>query len=204
MTRKTFLGGIAALCATVFVSAGLLAQEKSGEQMSPQEQAMMEAWAKYMTPGEPHQKLAERAGKWTYTGRMWAEPGADPVEFEGTATITSIMGGRYILEKAQGPFMDRPFTGMGIFGYDNLTQSYVGAWVDNLGTGIMRYEGTASDDGSTIRWVGDAPDLLNGRYQQSRSVDRTIDPDHAVSTFYATTPDGDEYQHMELRYSRVK
>jgi hypothetical protein len=121
-----------------------------------------------------------------------------------TAEIKSILGGRYILEKVNGQFMGKPFSGIGIFGFDNLAQTYVGAWADNLGTGIVRSEGTASDDGSTIYWMGEAPDLLNGKYVQNRSVDKTIDPDHSVMTFYALTPDGEEFKNMELRYSRQK
>ena len=165
---------------------------------------MMEAWARYMTPGEPHRRLADKAGVWTYTADFRAAPGAEPEEFEGTTEIQAILGGRYTLEKVNGQFMDQPFNAIGIFGFDNLTQTYVGAWADNLGTGIMRYEGTASDDGSTIHWVGDAPDLLNGKYVKSRSTDRTIDDDHSVLTFYAMTPDGEEFKSMELRYTRRK
>jgi hypothetical protein len=192
MTRRTYFGGVVALCAAILVSAGLVAQEKSYEEMSPQEQAMMEAWMKYMTPGEQHQKLAAKAGEWTYTGKMWQAPGAEPVEFEGTAKIKAIMDGRYILEKVEGPFMGETFTGMGVFGYDNLTKTYVGAWIDN----------TSSGNGDMIHWTGDHPDLLNGVYTKNRSVDKVIDGDHALSTFYDTTPDGQEYKHMELHYSR--
>jgi hypothetical protein len=204
MTRRTYVGGIAALCASIIVSAGLVAQEKSYEEMSPEEQAMMQAWMKYMTPGEQHQKLAAKAGEWNFTGKMWQAPGAEPQEFTGTAKIKSIMDGRYILEKVEGPFMGETFHGMGIFGYDNLTQSYVGAWIDNMGTGIMRYEGTASGDGTTIHWTGDHPDLLNGTYKKGRSVDKEIDKDHTVATWFDVTPDGEEFTHMELSYSRKK
>jgi hypothetical protein len=157
-----------------------------------------------MTPGEPHQKLADKAGHWTYSGDVWTTPGADPIPFDGTAEIELIMGGRYSLEKVNGQFMGRPFTAMGVWGFDNLTQTYVGAWVDNMGTGIMRYEGTASDDGSTIHWMGDMPDLLNGKYVQNRSVDKTIDADHSVMSFYAASPEGEEFKHMELRFTRRK
>jgi hypothetical protein len=190
MTRRTYFGGVAALCAAILVSAGLVAQEKSQQEMSPQEQAMMEAWTKYMTPGEHHQKLAEKAGDWNYFGKMWQAPGAEPVEFEGTGTIKTLMGGRYIVERVEGPFMDQQFRGMGIFGYENLTRTYVGAWIDNMGTGIMRYEGTPSGDGTTIHWTGDHPDLLNGVYKKSWSIDKTIDRDNLQSAFYDTTAPG--------------
>ncbi len=204
MTRRAYVGGVAALCATILVSAGLLAQEKGYEEMSPQEQAMMQAWMKYMTPGEEHQRLVAKAGEWTYTAKMWQAPGAEPMEFEGTAKIKPIMDGRYILERVEGPFMGEQFHGIGIFGFDNLTKTYVGVWVDNLGTGIMKYEGTSSGNGSTIHWMGDHPDLLNGVYTKNRQTDKTIDEDHSLSTFYDTTPGGQEFKHMEMHYSRKK
>ncbi|MHC4385037.1 MAG: DUF1579 family protein, partial [Planctomycetota bacterium] len=91
-----------------------------------------------------------------------------------------------------------------IFGYDNLTKSYVGVWLDNMGTGIMRYEGTSSGNGSDIHWMGEAPDFINGVYKKNRTIDKTIDENHTLSTFYDMTPDGEEYKHMELRYSRKK
>jgi hypothetical protein len=204
MTRRTLVGGVAALGAAIVVSAGLVAQEKSPQEKSPQEQAMMQAWMKYMTPGEHHQKLAARAGEWTYTGTMWHAPGGEPTEFEGTARIKAVLGGRYILETVEGPFMGDQFKGMGVFGYDNLTRTYVGSWIDNLGTGIMSLEGTPSGNGSTIHWTGDGPDLLNGGYKKTRSVEKIVDNDHVISTWYDTAPDGQEYKHLELRYSRQK
>jgi len=202
MTRRAYVGGVAAVCATILVSAGLLAQDKGYEDMSPQEQAMMQAWMKFRTPGEEHQRLTAKAGEWTYTAKMWQAPGAEPMEFEGTARIKTIMDGRYILEKVEGPFMGEQFQGIGIFGFDNLTKTYVGTWVDNLGTGIYQYEGTSSGNGSTIHWTGDAPDLLNGTYKKNRQIDKTIDENHSMSTFYDTTPDGEEFKHMEMHYSR--
>jgi hypothetical protein len=204
MTRTTFVGGVAAVCATILVSAGLLAQDQGYEQMSPEEQAMMQAWMKYMTPGEEHAKLAVKAGEWTYKAKYWMGPGAEPGRFEGTAKIKPIMDGRYILEKVEGEFEGQAFHGMGIFGYDNLTKSYVGVWLDNMSTGLMRYEGTSSGNGSDIHWTGEAPDFINGVYKKNRMLEKTIDGDHAVSTFFDTSPDGQEYKHMEMHYSRKK
>ncbi|MHC4140899.1 MAG: DUF1579 domain-containing protein [Planctomycetota bacterium] len=204
MTRRAYVGGVAALCATILVSAGLVAQEKGYEEMSPQEQAMMQAWTKYMTPGEEHTKLAAKAGEWTFAAKYWQAPGAEPGGFEGTAKIKPIMDGRFILEKVEGDFEGEEFHGLGIFGYDNLTKSYVGIWLDNMGTGIMRYEGAASGNGSDIHWMGEAPDFINGVYKKNRTIDKTIDENHTLSTFYDTTPDGQEYKHMELSYSRQK
>jgi hypothetical protein len=52
--------------------------------------------------------------------------------------------------------------------------------------------------------MGEAPDFINGVYKKNRTIDKTIDENHTLSTFYDTTPDGQEYKHMELSYSRKK
>ncbi|MHC4800921.1 MAG: DUF1579 family protein, partial [Planctomycetota bacterium] len=158
----------------------LLAQEKGYEEMSPEEQAMMQAWMKYMTPGEEHAKLTAKAGEWTFAAKYWQAPGAEPGGFEGTAKIKPIMDGRFILEKVEGNFEGEEFHGLGIFGY------------------------ASSGNGSDIHWMGEAPDFINGVYKKNRTIDKTIDENHTLSTFYDMTPDGEEYKHMELRYSRKK
>ncbi len=203
MTGRSYFAGIAALCATVLVTGGLLAQqEKTHQEMSPEEQAMMAAWEAYMTPGEHHQKLVSKAGNWTIEGRIWHAPGIEGDTFTATAVLKEIMDGRYILENVEGELMGESFHGLGIFGFDNLKQAYVGAWVDNMNTGILRSEGTASGDGKTLNSPTEHPDFQNGAYTKNRIVERQISNDKIVSTFYNRSPDGQEYVHMELTYTR--
>jgi len=199
MTRRTYLGGVAAVCATILVSAALLAQDKpQGEgDLSP----MMKAWMAYATPGEHHQVLEQRAGEWTYTGTYWEYPGAEPKVFDGTAHSKMIMDGRYLVEKVEGDMEGQPFHGMGIFGFDNLLGRYTGVWLDNMSTGLLQYEAPAGT-GTTIDWTGQQPDPLAGVYNSIRSVDQMPDPDHKVPTAYATV-DGQEVRQMVLRYTRV-
>ncbi len=202
MTRGTYVGGVAAICGTILVSAGLLAQEKPYEAMTPEQQAMMQAFEEYRTPGAQHEMLAKRAGKWNVQGKMWQGPGAPAEPFEATSTVKSVMGGRYIIEHVDSEFMGEPFKGFGISGYDNLTDTYVAAWIDSFSTGILRYEGTPSGDGKTIHYTGEHPDVLGGRYAKVTSVEQLIDDDKHVHTTYFTGPDGQEYKHMELIYIR--
>ncbi|MHC4415178.1 MAG: DUF1579 domain-containing protein [Planctomycetota bacterium] len=205
MTRRTYLSGIALLGAVVLASAGLVAQEKSAlQEMSPQEQAMMEAWMKYMTPGEAHGHLAQRAGEWDLQVKIWHDPSLPAEESTATSKIKVIMGGRYLLEKVEGEFQGEAFHGLGIGGFDNLKQKYVGCWIDNLGTGIMYYEGVPSGDHKTIDYVSDHPDLLTGTYKKTRSVEKMINEDTYHMAGFNTTPDGKEYKHMELTYTRKK
>lgn len=204
MKPRTYLAGVVAVCATILVSAGLLAQENTYGEMTPEQQAMMQAMAEYGTPGEQHEMLANRVGTWTVAGKAWDSPDAEPMLFTATSTIKSVMDGRYFLEKVEGPgFMGGPpFEGRSIFGYDNITKTYFSFWFDNMMTGVARYEGTATDDGRTIHYTVDTPDPMGGKYKQVRAVDRMIDDDHGVFTMYDTTADGDEFIAMEITVTR--
>ena len=205
MKPRTYLAGIVAVCVTVLVSAGLLAQENPYGEMSPEQQEMMKAWMEYGTPGEHHELLANRVGQWTLEGKMWETPDGEPQPFTGTSTIKSVMGGRFFLEKIEGPgFMGMPpFEGRSVFGYDNLTNTYFSFWFDNMMTGVMRYEGTPSGDGKTIHYTVDVPDLMAGKYKKVRAIDKMIDEDHGVFTMYDTTADGDEFKSMEINVTRM-
>ncbi len=204
MNRSMYLSGLVALSATILVSAGLLAQENPYGDMSPEQQAMMKAWMEYGTPGEQHAQLANKVGEWELEGKMWQGPNTDPEPFTGTSTIKSIMGGRFFIEKIEGPGMMGmpPFEGRSVFGYDNLTKTYFTIWFDNMMTGVARYEGTASGDGKTIHYTVDVPDPMTGGYKKGRAVDKMIDNDNGVFTMYDTTADGDEYMSMQLTVTR--
>ncbi len=204
MNRSTYISGIVVLSASVLVSAGLLAQDNPYGDMSPEQQAMMKAWMDYGTPGEEHAQLANRVGTWEIEGKMWHEPNSEPEAFTGTSTIKSIMGGRYFIETIDGPGMMGmpPFEGRGIFGYDNLTETYFSIWIDNTMTGALRYEGTAGADGKTIQYTVDVPDLMSGRYKKGRAIQEMIDKDNSVFTVYDTTPDGDEFISMQINARR--
>lgn len=202
MTKKTFFGGIALVGATALVTTGLLAQEYGQPEMSKEQMAMHQAWEKYMTPGEPHERLAQKAGEWTVTGEMFESPDSPPMPFEGKSKLKSIMGGRYLIEKFEGDFQGMPFEGMAMIGFDNLTQTYVSSWIDNMGTGIMRSVGTPSGDGKTIHYTSDHPDFLTGTYKKMTMVEKIVDDDNMVMDFYSTTPDGDQFKGMHLAYTR--
>lgn len=202
MTRTTYLGGIATLAAAVLVSTALVAQDKGSEEMSPQQQAMMAAMQEYATPGPEHAELARRVGDWTFRLTMWQAPDAPPQVSEGTAKIASVLDGRFLFEKAEGDLGGMPFEGMGFFGYDKFTKTYVWSWIDNFGTGIMPGHGTASGDRKTIHWTSEVPDYETGTYRKVTSVDRIISDDEHILTWYEATPDGKERKTMELHYTR--
>ena len=191
---------VAAL-ATVVCFAVSVAEEPAHE-MSPEEKMMMEKWDAYMTPGEPHRRMAKAVGDWVFKTRMWHGPGMAPEESTGTARNEMIMDGRYLVQHAEGTVMGMPFVGHGLTGYDNMKKKYQSLWVDNMGTGVMMSEGTC--EGKVCTYYGDSPDVMQGKYKRVRSVAREVSDDEMVFEMYDTAPDGKEWMNFEIVYKRRK
>lgn len=167
-------------CALAFTALPALAQEghegheghggtEAQGEMSPEMAAMMQAWAKAMTPGEPHEMLASQAGTWKLTVKFWMEPGGEAQVSEATSVRQMIMGGRYLEEKVDGVSMGQPFQGHGITGYDNVSGEYWSTWIDNMSTGVMMLHGKADDTGK-VTYHGEISDPMTGGATKVKSV----------------------------------
>lgn len=75
MIRKHTLSATAL---ALLLSGPVAAQETAAPQMTPEMQAMMEAYQKAGTPGAEHQKLAATAGTYDLTVKAWHSPDAPP------------------------------------------------------------------------------------------------------------------------------
>jgi hypothetical protein len=201
MKSSSWIAVVAIVSVMALAMPLTLAQEP--QEMSPEEQEMMQKWMAFMTPGESHKMLAERVGTWNYTTKMWQQPGTDPQEFSGTTTSEMIMGGRYLLDNFEGIFMGMPFKGLGITGYDNLNNRVVGMWIDSLGTGITTSTGTCNDDWTVCTYEAIGPDPMTGTNKKSKLVDRKIDADNYVFSMYDTTSDGEEWLAFQMTYKRA-
>jgi len=184
------------LVALAVAAGAVMAQDMSPEK----QQAMMKA----MTPGEHHQHLARFAGKFEYTNKMWMAPGAPAMESKGTSDAKMVMGGRYLQDFITGDAMGMTFEGMGWTGFDNQSGEYTFAWIDNMGTGIMRGTGKCSADGTVITLTGTVlapgvPEPLS--FEQ---VVTYIDDDHHKMEWYMPSEEGEMFKSMELSYTRVK
>lgn len=197
----------ALMVATAAITATVVSQEKKNTQppeMTPQEMEMMQKWAEFMTPGEAHQRLNFKVGKWEGVIKHWEAPDAPPSEMTGTTEYKWIMGDRYLQNKTESQFMGEPFHGQAWEGYDNLKKKYFWVWIDSMGTGLMVAEGTYDEKTKTFTYMYEHPDLMTGKYTKGRSVERIIDQDHFVGEMYGTGPDGKEFKMMEISYARVK
>jgi hypothetical protein len=192
----------------VMVSTGELKVSKNTAmdetQMSPEQQEMMGRMKEYSTPNENHQLLAKLAGQWTATVKMWMDPKGDPTVSEGTSNAKIILGGRFLHQDFKGSFMDQPFEGIGVWGYDNLAKKFKSIWYDNMATGIMIASGQYDAATQTITDEGTMSCPLTNGERWMKSVTKIIDADnYTYKSYMKDVKTQEEYLSMEIIYKRV-
>jgi hypothetical protein len=189
----------------VCTSVLAVAQEKKPEMAMPAEQkAQMDAWMKYMTPGEGHKLLDGMVGTFDAKVTMWTAPGAPASSSTGTSINAWVLGGRAVEQKFEGSFMGMPFTGVGYTGYDNAKKMYWGTWIDSMGTGVMTSSGNTADGGKSWKFAAVATDPMSGKDMTSEMRVMVADRDHHTMEMYGPGPDGKNYKMMEIVYTRKK
>lgn len=187
------------VCLLLMGSPASAKTKKSEKPMDPE--AMMEEFKKLSTPGEQHKLLASLTGTYTTNTKEWMEPGKPPTESTGTAEMKMLLDGRYLRQEYTGDMMGQPYSGMGITAYDNLLQRYVSTWIDTMGTGIFKMEGTASGDGRTITLKGQHAEPGGGQMSH-RAIWKIVDDNTQTFEMYGTHRGGQEMKMMEITYKR--
>jgi hypothetical protein len=183
--------------------------------MTPEQmQEGMKAWMKAMTPGEPHKMLQKSEGRWDTVMKSWeAGPDAPPTEIKGTTEFKPVLGGRFMMEQLHstmqmpdenGQMHDMAWEGMGLFGYDNYRQMYVGCWADTMGTQLLSMKGSMSQDGKVLTMYGDMDEPMLGVIGRNvRYVTTYIDDNTQKFEIY-DLHGGDNYKVVEVMYHRKK
>lgn len=207
--KRAGIGLIAVGC--VLAASAALGQQAEQDKGQPQMQlpegwteADMQACVTAGMPGPMHEHLARDAGEWEGVTTMWMGPGAEPVTSTCTSTYTTIMDGRYVKCQTKGemPGMGM-FNGLGIYGYDNVSQKFVSTWIDNHGTGIGVGTGELSGDGKTITWTFTFNCPINKKPVTMREVETRTGPDTKTLEMFGADPKtGKEYQVMKIEYTR--
>lgn len=164
--------------------------------------AMMKAWMDYMTPGDQHAWLAKGEGNWKGEVTMWEDPSKPPTTSTMTATNKMIMGGRYLQSTASGNMNGMPFEGMATMGYDNAKKKFMSTWIDNMGSGFMKTEGTYDEATKTLTMTGTVTDCTNGGDMAIREVTKYVDEKNHTWEMYMTQG-GKEMKSMEIKYTKM-
>jgi Protein of unknown function (DUF1579) len=185
----------------------------SGQPTAEDMQKMMTQMMELAKLNENHKLLADLAGTWSYTVKMWMnpDPSAKPEEYKGTAVRKPMMDGRYFVMDVSGKMQmpgpdgkkkDMTFKGMSFEGYDNVKQKFVSSWIDNMGTGIMLSEGTYDPATKTFTYNAEG-EFIPGMKQKIREVIKIVDKDHHTFEWYEDRG-GQEAKTMEIHYTRKK
>lgn len=156
------------------------------------------------TPGKMQERLTKDAGVWLGKSTMWMTPGSEPMKSDCTSTVTPIMDGRYVKVEVAGemPGMG-PFTGQGLYGFDNVSQQFVASWIDNHSTGMMTGTGELSKDGKTLTWTYTANCPLTKKPTTLRDVETITGPTTKTLDSFAIDPkSGKEYQMMKIELTK--
>ncbi|MBK8267654.1 MAG: DUF1579 family protein [Planctomycetes bacterium] len=208
---------LASLGLIVFASTRAFSEDEKPAggmpEMSPEMMKKMQECMKNMQPSDAHKLLTERAGSWKVTMKMWmmGEGSGPPMISEGTSEVKSILGGRYVSEDfhcsmmmpdEKGGMSKVPYEGTGLTGYDNDRKVYFGNWANNLGTAMLTFKGSVSQDGKTLTMYGEMDEPMMGIYgRYVRYVTKTISKDKHVFSVYDLHA-GDNYKVFEIDYER--
>jgi len=194
---------LTAVVAIALFSAPALAQSGNQQpQMTPEQKAEMEAYMKAGTPAAPHQALASTAGSYQLKIKSWHEPGGPAMEETGTAQRTMMLGGRVLVEDVSSSMMGTPYSGHGLFGYDNVTGKYWSTWNDSMSTGIMVSEGTCDAQVKNCTMTGSWADPIKKTMIKARMVSRWTSPTTQIFEMYGPDKDGKEMKMMEITYTK--
>lgn len=159
----------------VFVSALSIA----GQEPPPMEQ-----------PTEKHEWLKKFVGTWDTESKAISAPGEPGFECNGTITSKSL-GGFWIVNEMKASLAGNEFSGMQTVGYDSKSKKYVGTWVDSMNGYMWKYEGTVSEDGSTLTLNAKGPNMLvPGEETNYRDIYQFKSKDEMVIKSEMEGPDG--------------
>ena len=193
---------ILVLSAAMLLVIGAAYTAAKGNPLSQEE--INKRWMSYATPNDSHKYLEFFVGKWKGNAKMWMEPNSKPMETVHMAKASMIMGGRYLETNFKGDFMNMPFEGRQITGYDNMKKKYMTHWIDNMGTGFYPSNGGLDKAGKTRSEAGTWVCPITGGDLKVRIITKIVDKDKFIFEMYSSGGlHGDnEFKSMETVYTR--
>jgi hypothetical protein len=184
---------MALLMVSVSVSAQDAAKKKEID-------AMLASYVESAKPVAEHGRLAELAGDWKITNKLWVDPAGAPAVSSGTGRGKLILGGRFLqLETDLKGEMGAE--GMMVMGFDRRTNDFTMFGIDSSGTYSITAAGKWSD---TLKGV-----MLSGSYAMPPSLQeqkyrfewtRVSDKEHLFTLYFNF--DGKDVRVGETRYVR--
>lgn len=195
----------AALLGTLLVLAAALPwHDAAAADKGSRASAALQALDAAMTPGEAQKRLDPMIGTFDVTVLVWTDPAKPPLEYQGSAVNTWVLGGRYVQTMLSTVMDGEPFDGIGYYGFDNASKTYQAAWMDNGSTAISMYRGTMDKSGRTAVLKSSLTAAVGGKpVPVQMRVSIAEGGDH-VTQLWGAPRGGKVFKFMELRSVRVK
>jgi hypothetical protein len=150
------------------------------------------------TPGVGHEALEAFEGDWNVEVKSWMDPSGPADTSHGKAKVRWIFEGRFLEEEFHGQMMGKPFTGRGLFGFDNTKQKFNSVWIDDVNTAMYTSEGKGENGNKIITLEGKASCAASGQKDvPMKQIFRVLGPDkHVLEMFH------DGRKAMEITYTR--
>jgi hypothetical protein len=167
---------------------------------------MTKAWMDYATPGAEHAWMAKHTGTWVCDSvKQWMDPSQPPSTNKATETVTMDMNGLYQMTSFSGSTMGQPLKGHSMMGYDKMKKKFVLSWIDNMGSGIVRMEGTYDEASKTLSMAGKQSDPGRKMETDIRQTLKFNDDNSYTLSMYGTGHDGKtEQKFMEGTFKRKR
>lgn len=152
--------------------------------------------------GTPLARLAELKGGWTGTNRLWLRPDEPAADSEMHATITPVLGGRFVRLDYTWAADGGPQEGSILFGYEEKQELVTAVWIDtwHMGDKAMSCVGEQANDRITVRGSYRAPTGPDWGWWTEIELSG---PDAFVLRMFNVTPDGMKMRAAEAALSRA-
>ncbi|WP_316737550.1 DUF1579 domain-containing protein [Pedobacter aquatilis] len=151
----------------------------------------------------PHKLLADLIGNWQGQTKTWFEKDVLADESPMAATITTILGSRFISYDYEGSLDGQAFAGKMIIGFDIPYQRFSASWIDtfHMGTQIMLSSGEFTENGFSILGSYGSPEYGDQPWGWRTELE-VISNDEIVLSAYNISPEGEEAKATETVLKR--
>lgn len=165
--------------------------------------AMEKLMVEFAKLAPQHEHFKHLVGSWnTESKSLWGSTDGKPVITKGKATFRVMMGGRYLMQRTKSEMNGEVFEGLGITGFDKVKKKYVGIWIDNMGTGIMPFEGEFNEKTREMVEVGEAASPFG--VMKMKMVTKHVNDDKFIFSMSITMANGAEMPGVTITYTRDK
>lgn len=137
-----------------------------------------------------HAFLNKFVGTWKSVADYTMAPGQPPMKTEATSKCRMI-GKYWIHNEITSDGGGQTVTAIQTIGYDSEKKKYFGTWIDSMFDYMWRYEGTVSEDGTTMTLEAEGPNFMTGKgTAKFREIYEFKSPGHIVSKSLALDENG--------------